>query len=365
MHEDPADQQWDRLVRDSLAAAGDQAPRSLHQPSPARARRRRTGVVALAAAATAGVVVVALAVPQGAGSGSAEPRPSDRSASPVEPTPTVTPDTERTRAVGYGGMSVRVPANMALNDLDGGGYPRSATVVLPPGGAGFSGGQDTFERVLSVWFTGEPLPAANLGAPERVLLRSGTTGTLRRGPAEAGFVRSVLDVDGAGQVVIDAPDTPADARTAERILDSVALLRAGERGSTPVGYDSVVVDMPADWRVNAVGCGTPQADTVVPGEWGIVPACLAPRPDGITDVRIESRDDVPLGEQTGLDHEEVLPSGIRVEWGVHGYEDYGTTDRLQKLTVVVPDFDVVVTAHAADLTEAWDVIRTLRPADTG
>ncbi len=177
--------------------------------------------------------------------------------------------------------------------------------------------------------------------------------------AVVGGVALVSGGPEAGIAPADQPDSAQDE--APDPAPGADPVPAPPEGSRWVGKAGAMVAVPADWPTNELECRTPVADTVVLDP-GIRPACVVPRPAGVSSVELRTDDTQLRGEVEDLGDgvrrgpAECQESGgvcttvVRVEeLGVSIYVDSPDAELVEQITASaqrVPEGAVVVPTRA-------------------
>lgn len=132
-----------------------------------------------------------------------------------------------------------------------------------------------------------------------------------------------------------------------------------------VGVGHAAIAVPQGWATNKTGCGTPLADTVIINVTG-VPACLIPRPPGVSDVDISVRETRPNypsfthANQIDIDGADARRTPVDCISGTGGFAGPGKPPRpVCTQAIWVPTESalfVATTPHAASTERLLDTV---------
>jgi hypothetical protein len=158
--------------------------------------------------------------------------------------------------------------------------------------------------------------------------------------------------------------TSRDRQLVRGILNSARRIPSVSRATTTVAYLFAALDLPRHWRVNAVECGVPVADTVVLGQTGgprTQPrrdACSPERPRGVTEITMEALDS-GFGRRWGP----VANDPVTLLNGVKGLRGRKVLRSGLTVTVVlVPNLRTLAVARTADTALADQVLSSMHRA---
>ena len=265
------------------------------------------------------------------------------------------------RTVAYGRLSLQVPADWELADLDDCGHVQGDTLILGLGGLETcdEGERDPeASEVVMSSLTGRmvaPAPAVRLRPvtlPSGLRAERGTTivpGSVSEGDDESPPLRTtVLRIRSLDAQVVATSRNP---KLVTGILNSAKRIPVGSPATSTVAYWLAALDLPRTWQVNAVDCGVPTADTVILGHPGkpretSLPGekCPTERPPGVTDIYLDALDS-PFGRRWGV----IATDPVTLLAGVKGL--HGTKVLPSGLTVtvvLVPDLRTIAVARSAN-----------------
>ena len=291
----------------------------------------------------------------------------------------VTDFAEDPRTIAYGRLSLQIPADWELGDLDDCGHVQGDTLVLGLGGQVTC---DEGERdpeasdVVVSSLTGRmvaPAPAVRLRPvtlPSGLRAERGTTPLPRPGTDEDEdeddetdpLRTTVLRIRSLDAQVVATSRNP---KLVTGILNSAKRIPVGSPATSTVAYWLAALDLPRSWDVNAVRCGIPTADTVILGHPGKprqtrLPGeeCPRERPPGVTDIYLEALD-TPFGRRWGV----IATDPVTLLAGIKGLR--GTKVLPSGLTVtvlLVPDLRTVAVARSANQALVEMIMSTAHPA---
>ena len=282
---------------------------------------------------------------------------------------------EEPRTVSYGQLSLKIPSDWVLNDLDDCGHPQDDTLIL--GNAGTLGcdvgerDEEATDIVMSSLSGGIVAPS-----PRNVQLESFTTPTgLRARKGTSPVVATDNDTEAENPLrttVLEIPSldakvvaTSPDQSLINRILASAKPVPFESPATRTAAYLMAAIDVPRSWTVNDVECRIPQSDTVVLGHPGRPrmtadegQPCPVGRPTVLTDITLDStisdfatrwgviaNDPVPLlGGVKGVRGTKTLPDGTAVT------------------VLVVPDLRAIAVARSSNQPLVDAVLSTIHRA---
>ena len=206
---------------------------------------------------------------------------------------------EEPRTVSYGQLSLQIPSDWVLNDLDECGNPQDDTLILGNAGDITCGtgerDDETTDVVMSSLTGGVVAPSPDIEM-ESFTLPTGLRA--RKGTSEPAadpddpLRTTVLEIPALDVKVVA---TSPDQALVNRILATAKQVPFDSRATRTVAYLTAAIDVPRSWTVNDVVCRVPQSDTVVAGHPGLPrqtsPAdepCPVDRPADVTDITLDS-----------------------------------------------------------------------------
>ena len=276
---------------------------------------------------------------------------------------------EEPRTVSYGQLSLQIPSDWLLNDIDECGNPQDDTLIL--GNAGditcSSGERDdeTTDVVMSSLTGGVVAPSPDI-TMESFTLPTGLRA--RKGTSEPAIDpddplrTTVLEIPALDVKVVA---TSPDQALVNRILATAKQIPFDSRATRTVAYLSAAIDVPRSWTVNDVVCQVPQSDTVVAGHPGLPrqtsPAdepCPVDRPPDVTDITLDST----LSE-FGLRWGVIANESVTLLGGVKGVRGTKTMPDGTVVTVlVVQDLRAIAVARSSNQPLVDSVLSTVHRA---
>ncbi len=280
---------------------------------------------------------------------------------------------EEPRTVSYGELSLQIPSDWLLNDLDDCGHPQDDTLIL--GNAGVitcTEGERVTEAtdvVMSAMSGGIVAPSPHVRMesftlPVGLRARKG----ISRVDPDSELRTTVLEIPSLDAKVVA---TSADQSLVNNILATAKPVPVESRATRTVAYLMAAIDVPNTWTVNDVKCREVQSDTVILGYPGrprlTSPAdqeCPATRPDDVTDITLDSTvsEDGAVSEYAkrwGV----VATEPVTLLGGVKGARGTRLLPNGETITVmIVPDLRAIAVARSSNQALVDIVLRTVHRA---
>lgn len=292
---------------------------------------------------------------------------------------------EQPRTVSYGRLSLQIPREWTLNDVDDCGHVQGDTLIL--GNAGIvtcpqgERAEDASDVVMSSLRGRLAAPAPRVELQER-RLPSGLNALIGRtepdppteptaepttspeapDPDEAPLVTTVLRLPGLDAQVVA---TSRDTELVNSIVDTAMPVPDDSEATQTISYLRAAIDLPRTWSVNDLRCGTPLSDTVALGYPGkprftAVPGepCPPDRPNDVTYVTLDS-----LSSDFGERWVVLAGDPVTLLGNVDAVRGVKQLPDGQTVTVMaVPTLDVIAVARSSDQPLVDKVLSTLHQA---